>query len=223
MRIAFCQGLESGTVHRGMSVLRSIGVGVICLWLGGCAFAGMGATTPPETFNLAAPTLAAGSYKRWPVQLTVLRPTAMRALDTDRIVVMAPGGRLSYFDDAAWSDRLTSLVQSRIVEAMQDSKAFGAVLTTQDRIEGDYTLALEIRDFQMEVGGGQQSAVVTFFAKLTQEKLGKVIATKEFTARGPAPNDNPASSVAVLQSDFNQVAQSLVDWLASARKSRSAA
>jgi cholesterol transport system auxiliary component len=183
----------------------------------------MGSSSPPETFNLSAPNVSAGSYKLWPVQLTVLRPTAMRALDTDRIVVMAPGGRLSYFEDAAWSDRLTSLVQSRVVEAMQDSKAFNAVLTTDDRVEGDYTLALEIREFQVEVGGAQPSAVVTFFAKLTQDKRGKVIATKEFTARVPAPKDNPASGVAALQTDFNEVTHSLVDWLASARKSRSAA
>jgi cholesterol transport system auxiliary component len=207
---------------RGMKLLHLFRAGLICLGLGGCAFAGMGSSTPPETFNLSAPTLAAGSYKRWPVQLTVLRPTAMRALDTDRIVVMAPGGRLSYFDDAAWSDRLTSLVQSRITEAMQDSKAFSAVLTTADRVEGDYTLALEIREFQLEVGGAQPSAVVTFFAKLTQEKVGKVIATKEFTARVAAPKDNAGSGVAALQTDFNQVTQALVDWLASARKTRSA-
>jgi cholesterol transport system auxiliary component len=209
--------------QRGMNVIRFFCAGLICLWLGGCAFAGMGSSTPPETFNLSAPSMSPASYRRWPIQLTVLRPTALRALDTDRIVVMAPGGRLSYFDDAAWSDRLTSLVQTRVVEAMQDSKAFSAVLTPQDRVEGDYTLSVEIRDFQLEVGEGQPAAVVTFFAKLTQEKAGKVIAAKEFTARVPAAKDNAAAGVASLQADFNQVTQALVDWLASARKGRSAA
>lgn len=220
-------GLALGRVARdgtrGMGVFRFFRAGLVCLWLGGCAFAGMGGNAPPETFNLSAPGVSGGSYTHWPVQLTVLRPTAMRALDTDRIVVMAPGGRLSYFEDAAWSDRLTSLVQSRIVEAMQDSKAFNAVLTTQDRIEGDFSLAVEIREFQVEVGDGKTAAVVTFFAKLTEEKRGRVVATKEFTARVPAAKDNPASGVASLQTDFNEVTQALIAWLASVRKSRSAA
>jgi cholesterol transport system auxiliary component len=206
-----------------MSVLQFFRSGFMCLALGGCAFAGVGGSAPPDTFNLAAPNVPSATSKRWPVQLTVLRPTAMRALDTDRIVVMAPGGRLSYFENAAWSDRLTSLVQSRVVEAMQDSKAFGAVLTTQDRIDGEYSLAVEIREFQVEVDGGNASAVVSFFAKLTQERRGKVVATKEFSARVPASKDDPASGVIALQNDFNEVTQELVDWLSSSRKWRSAA
>ena len=62
--------------------------------------------------------LSDSKFRRWPVQVTVSQPTAMRALDNDRILVMASGGRVAYFEGAAWSDRLTSLVQARIVEVM---------------------------------------------------------------------------------------------------------
>ncbi len=167
--------------------------------------------------------MTAASAARWPVQLTVQRPTAMRAIDTDRIVVMAPGGRLSYFEDAAWSDRLTALVQARLVEAMQDTKSFRAVLTTQDSLDGDYSVAIEIREFQVEVEKGSASAVVTLFAKLAQDQRGRVIATREFTARLPVASDDPANGVAALQTGFNDVTKELVGWLASAHKGRSGA
>ena len=117
-----------------MDVLPLIKAGLVCVCLGGCAVIGTGTSKPPATYNLSAPALAGVQFPRWPIQLTVLRPTAMRALDSDRIVVMSPGGRLSYFEDAAWSDRLTGLLQTRIAEAMRDSKSFLAVLTTQDRV-----------------------------------------------------------------------------------------
>ena len=201
-----------------MPVFSFFRVGLICLMLGGCAFAG-GGSSAPDTFNLSAPRLAENGVRRWPVQITVMRPTAMHAIDTNRIVVMAPGGRLSYFEDAAWSDRLTSLVQARIVEAMQDSNAFRAVLTTQDQVEGDYALAVEIREFQVQVDNGHADAVVTLFAKLIQEQRGKVIATKEFSSRSAASKDNPAAGVIALQAGFDQVTKDLVDWLASTKRS----
>lgn len=206
-----------------MNVHPLIKAGLVCVCLGGCAVTGMGASTPPATYNLSAPALAGIKFPRWPIQLTVLRPTAMRALDTDRIVVMAPGGRLSYFEDAAWSDRLTGLLQTRIVEAMRDSKAFLAVLTTQDRVDGDYALAVEIRAFQVEVGNGQTTAMVTLFAKIVQERRGRVIATNEFSARAPAGKDTPASGVVALQSGFDQAMKDMARWAASSVKGRSGA
>lgn len=206
-----------------MGVFPLVKAGLVCVCLAGCAVAGMGASTPPATYNLATPALTGTPFPRWPIQLTVLRPTAMRALDTDRIVVMAPGGRLSYFEDAAWSDRLTGLLQTRIVEAARDSKAFLAVLTTQDRVDGDYTLAVEIRAFQVEVGNGPATAVVTLFAKIVQERRSRVLATNEFSARVPAGTDTPASGVAALQSGFDQAMNELVRWTASSVKGRSGA
>lgn len=200
-----------------MKILPLIHMGMLCLWLGGCAVAGIGASDPPATFNLAAPDLSNAKFRRWPVQVTVSQPTAMRALDSDRILVMAAGGRVAYFEGAAWSDRLTSLVQARIVEAMQDSQAFRAVLTTEDRVDGDYTLAIEIREFEVEVADGRSEAVVTLFIKLIDNVRASVIATKQFSARTPAPTDDTANGIIALQQDFDEVAEELVKWLSAQR------
>jgi cholesterol transport system auxiliary component len=208
---------------RGMNVHPLIRAGLVCIGLSGCAVAGIGSNTPPATYNLTAPAMAGIQFPHWPIQLTILRPTAMNALDTNRIVVMAPGGRLSYFEEAAWSDRLTSLLQARIVEAMQDSKAFLAVLTMQDRIDGDYALAVEIRAFQVEVGKGQSTAMVTLFAKIVQERRGRVIATKEFSAQVPAGKDTPESGVVALQTGFEQAMKDMARWTASSVNGRSGA
>jgi cholesterol transport system auxiliary component len=141
-------------------------------------------------------------------------PTAIRALDTDRIMVSASGGRISYYGDSAWSDRLPRLVQSRLVEAMQDSGAFKAVLTTQDRVDGEFAVATEIRSFQLDVENGNSSATVAIFCKIVDERHGRVIATREFSARTPAPKDEAAPAVAALQESFNQVTGEMVRWLA---------
>jgi ABC-type uncharacterized transport system auxiliary subunit len=90
-------------------------------------------------------------------------------------------------------------------------------------VDGDYTLAVEIRAFQVDVGNGSAAATVTLFAKIIQERRSRVLATKEFTARTPANKDDPANGVAALQSAFDQVAKDLVRWAASPAKGRSGA
>jgi cholesterol transport system auxiliary component len=186
--------------------------------LGGCAFAGMGGgNSAPVTFNLMPSKVRGLPASRLAAQVMVSPPSAMRALDTDRIMVSTPSGRISYYPDAAWSDRLPRLVHSRLVEALQDSGAFRAVLTNQDRVEGEYTVATEIRAFQIDVEGGRATANVAIFAKIVDERRGRVMATREFSARMPASADDAGAGIAALQDGFNQVSGELVRWAASPR------
>ena len=206
-----------------MRVRSLLGVGLTCLWLGGCAFAGMGGSNSAlMTFNLMPSKVKGLPSSRLASQVTVSAPSAMRALDSERIMVSAPGGRISYFADAAWSDRLPRLVHSRLVEALQDCGAFRAVLTSQDRVEGDFTVATEIRAFQIDVEGGQASASVAIFAKIVDERRGRVVATREFSARMATSAGDAGAGVAALQDGFNQVTGELVRWAASPRFGSSA-
>jgi cholesterol transport system auxiliary component len=206
-----------------MHVRSLIGVGLVTVWLGGCAFTGIGGgNATPNTFNLMPYKVSGVASSRRASQITVSAPSSIRALDTDRILVSASGGRISYFADAAWSDRLPRLVHSRLVEALQDSGAFRAVLTSQDRVDGEFAIATEIRAFQIDVDGGSTAANVAIFAKVVDERHGRVIATHEFSARIPANSDDPAAGVAALQDGFNQVTGDLVRWAASPHAGSSA-
>jgi len=209
---------------RGMRVRSLISVGFLCLGVGGCALAGLGGgESAPATFNIATPQITGVPSSRLASQVTVHLPSAIRALDTDRILVTAPGGRISYFAGAAWGDRLPKLLQSRLVEAMQSSGAFRAVLTNQDRVDGEFAVTTEIRAFQLEVDNGSTAAVVGVFAKIMDERRGRVIATREFSARTPANKDDSAAGVAALQESFNQVTSNLVRWVAAPRGGNSGA
>jgi len=207
--------IQRGKRRTGMGVRSTIGTGLICLLLGGCAVAGLGGSgAAPATYNLATPKISGMRAAKLARLVTVSQPTAIRALDTERIMVSGLGGRISYYAGSAWSDRLPRLVQSRFIEAMQDSGAFSAVLTSNDRVEAEYTVATEIRSFQLDVEGGNSTASVEIFSKIVDERKGRVIATREFSARTPAPKDDPAAAVAALQESFNKATLELVRWVA---------
>jgi cholesterol transport system auxiliary component len=70
----------------------------------------LGGNSAPTTYDLIAPRSFAASAKpaRW--QLVVNEPTAVHALDTDRIMVRPRADQISYYKGVAWSDRLPHLL-----------------------------------------------------------------------------------------------------------------
>ncbi len=200
-----------------MVKLSHIAVCCVCLLLGGCALAGLGGTGAPETFDLTPAAIAKQDGRKVPLHVSVAMPSATRPLETDQILVRDSAGKLSYFGGAAWGDRLPRLVQSRLVQALADSGRFRVVGTSQDRVQGDVTLALELRSFNVQVDNGHAKGVVDLVAKLIDERQDRVVATRRFEMTAPALKDDAASGVAALTQAFHTIAQDIVAWTANPR------
>ena len=186
----------------------AIALGLMCLGLAGCA-----GSTPPLTYDIVATRSFAASPKSAKYQLVVSEPAAVQPLDTNRIMVKPSAGTVSYYKGVAWSDRLPRLVQTRMVETIQNSGAVKAVGTTS----GDYTLATELRSFQIDASGGHAAAEVELFAKLVNNNSGKVVAQKGFSSRVVSNSDEPAQAVAALNQAFTEVMQDTTTWVATKR------
>jgi cholesterol transport system auxiliary component len=188
----------------------TLAAGLLCLGLVGCALA---STRPPTTYDLVAPRSFAGTAKPAQWQLVVYEPTAVHALETDRLMVRPSADQVSYYKGIVWSDRLPRLVQARMIETFQNSGAVKAVSASN----GQYALATELRSFQIDVSSGKAAAEIEIFARLINLSSGKVLATKGFSARVPATTDSPGDAVAALNQAFTEVLQDTTAWVASRR------
>lgn len=186
----------------------TLATGILCLGLLGCALAG---SKPPATYDLVAPRSFAAAPRPAPWQLVVYEPTAVHALETDRLMVRPQADQVSYYKGVAWSDRLPRLVQARIIETFQNSGAVKAVSSGT----GQYALVTDLRAFQIDVTSGKAFAEIEIFAKLVNTGSGKVVATKGFSARVPATTDSPADAIAALNQAFTEVLQDTTTWVAS--------
>jgi cholesterol transport system auxiliary component len=122
--------------------------------------------------------------------------------------------RITYFSNAVWSDRLPRLLQIRLIEAFENSRALKAVAARGLRMNSDYELASTIRSFHVVVSDDRAMAYVSIFAVLVAGKGGEVIAAREFAAEVPAASDSPAAGVAALNKAFIVVAKRIVRWAA---------
>jgi cholesterol transport system auxiliary component len=108
-------------------------------------------------------------------------------------------------------------VQVRTIETLQNSGAVKAVTSSSDRVDGDYSLSMEIRSFQVDTTNGRPAADVDIFAKLIDNNSSKVVASKGFSTRVASTSDTPTAGVAALNQALTEVLQDTSTWVSARR------
>lgn len=166
----------------------------------------------PTTFDLTAPRSGAGFGRGNARALVVPEPSTIFALDSERIVVRASGGELTYLPRAQWSDRLPRLIQTRLIQTFEN-RGRVAVGRPTDRLVGTSQLLLDIRAF--EVREGSRDAVIELAAKLVNATTGRVIAARLFTASSPVGSIDGAGVSQALDQALARVLGEITQWAGS--------
>ncbi|MBX3596392.1 MAG: membrane integrity-associated transporter subunit PqiC [Rhizobiaceae bacterium] len=184
----------------------------LSLSVSGCALLGS-KPKPLDTFELSAP--AAESQKpRRGIQILVTEPSALKALDSQNIVVNPQPGSIEYLGGAQWADRLPKVVQARLAETFQKSGRFAGVGKPGEGLAIDYQIVSEIRTFEVRLGG-QSRAHVTLFVRILNDRNGAVRAAKVFETEAPISGADNGAYVRGLNAAFGRAAIEIVDWTAS--------
>ena len=188
---------------------RLAAVALAAALLGGCT--SMLREAPMATYDLSAPQGFSGRAASGRGVLVIEEPTAIQTVDSNRMVARS-GGQISYVPGAQWTDRLPSLVQTRMVQAFENSGRIGSVGRSQDRLSGDYQLITDIRAFEIDVGSGS-TAQVEIAAKIV-DRSGRVRSGRVFSASAPASAITGPAASAALDQALGQVLVEMVGWAA---------
>jgi cholesterol transport system auxiliary component len=162
----------------------------------------------PTTFDLSAPREGlTRSHGR--AILIVPEPVAIFALDSERIVIRAANGELSYLSNAQWSDRMPRLVQARVVQTFEN-RGRAAVGRPGDRLAGALTLLLDVRVF--EVREMERAAAIEVAAKLVGAGSGSVRAARLFGASAPVGAIDGPGVTAAMDQALARVLTDLTGW-----------
>jgi phospholipid/cholesterol/gamma-HCH transport system substrate-binding protein len=160
-------------------------------------------------FDLDVPDSAGLAGKAPSVQLIVPDPSALSALDNERIQSVGKDGAMAAFPEAQWTDVLSKLVQVKIIRALEDASAFAGVSRPLEGIQSDFQLLIDIRRFQASAASGQSE--IELSAKLSDGK-GRIVASKTFGASAPISNAPVAVAAAALKVAFAGVGKDIVAW-----------
>jgi phospholipid/cholesterol/gamma-HCH transport system substrate-binding protein len=182
---------------------------------------GAAKTAVATYYDLTAPKSFPPSEKAGKAQLVVLEPTALVALDTQRIIFAPGAGAAPPVETAQWSDSIPKMLQARIVQSFENSKYVGAVARPMEGLAADYQLAIDVRSFQIrpdkssaESPAGSPVAQVEFAAKVIGDG-GRIAGSRTFSAVVPAPDTRAAGAAAAIDAAFGKAATDLVVWAGS--------
>ncbi|MDF1607422.1 ABC-type transport auxiliary lipoprotein family protein [Hoeflea sp. YIM 152468] len=182
---------------------------VLATVLSGCA-GGLVASTPPDTYGLSTAPEVAGQTAR-NRQILISEPTALKALDSEQIVIRPTPSAIQYLAKSQWSDRLPNIVQDKLVQAFENSGQVGGVGRPGDGLAIDYKIITAIRAFEIKADAGEQ-AVVEISAKVLNDRNGVVLASKVFRSTAPVSGSSNAAYVQSLDRAFEVVVRDMVGW-----------
>lgn len=186
--------------------------------LAACAVPGF--QTPPKLYNLTAARSFPGPLPRVDRQLLVEMPVAAASLDTTRVALRTSPTSIDYFAGVNWTDRAPAMVQSLIVESLENSGRIVSVGRDTVGLRADWLLKSDLREFQAEYDGkpGETAPAVRvrLNAKLVAMPQRTIEAGETFEALTTARDPSFDAVVAAYDAAMEQVLRRLVAWILTA-------
>ncbi len=199
-------GTSAMTAHR-MTEWRS----VLLLSLLVAGLSGCGSKATNDTFAItAAPDVRSSGPVR-SRQLLVADPSALKALDSENVLVRVSPSEIRYLSNSQWSDKLTRMVQAKLVEAFENTGKLAGVGKPGQGLAIDYQLISDVRAFEVDTVGADRG-VVEISVKLLNDRNGTVKSQRVFSASETATGTSNEAYIRAMDRAFGRVSAEIVAW-----------
>jgi cholesterol transport system auxiliary component len=184
-----------------------------CLVLGGCAAIEIATREPPQLYSLTPKSSFAPDLREVDARLTVEIPTATGGLNTPRIAVKPDPTMLEYYAGGAWVDVLPVMVQTLLLESLDNSGSIDVLGREVVGVRANYALLTHIREFQAEYEGeGPPQVRVRLQARLVQLPRRTSLSATSIESVIRAENTSLPAIVRAFDDAFGKVTKRLVEW-----------
>ncbi len=204
---------ESGRLPTASMTRRLLFTGGVASALAGCA--GLPIVKPaPQLYTLTSKSTYPEDLPSVGWQLAVERPTAPAGLSSARIAVARQPLTLDYYAGVLWVDDAPNMVQRLLIESFENSDRIVGVGRNSVSFRSDYTLKVELREFQAEYFSPDARPLVhvRINVKLVQMPQRVIVASGDFPAKRDAPSNQMADIAATFDDTLGDVLREIVVW-----------
>jgi cholesterol transport system auxiliary component len=197
-----------------MSDLR---VGLIAalsaLALSACSLPDIGSGPPPDLYVLSPKSTFPDGLPAVDWQLVIEEPSTAKGIDTDRIAIAPTALEVKYLSGARWADRAPRMIQQLLIQSFENTKKIVSVGRQSIGLRSDYTLKVELREFQAEkTEDGKTIVRVRLNLKLVRLALGQIVASESFEWTKDAASENVPDIVQAFDDAVGAVLKRSVVW-----------
>lgn len=192
----------SGTMAMKAAVLLPL----LALGLSAC-----GSKATNDTFDITAAAEVKSSIPARSRQLLIADPSALKALDSEQVLVRVSPSEIRYLSKSQWSDKLTRMVQAKLVETFENTGKLDGVGKPGQGLAIDYQLITDVRAFEIDTVGADRG-VVEISVKLLDDRNGSVKAQQVFRASETATGTSNEAYISAMDRAFGRVSAEIVAW-----------
>lgn len=184
---------------------------VAVLLLGGCA---QKVSSPLKTYTLAKEPVPHIKHSlNHNKTLKVAYPQALKEQLSNKIAYSYSSSDYGVYQNSQWSNNIGKLLQGSIIQTLEQSRLYKAVLPYASLAEEDFRLESTIYDFSHHVRGDKSYAVVSIEFALINTYTGKLIKTKRFTYKEFTNSTDAKGYVEATQKIMIKLGRNLINWL----------
>ncbi len=195
---------------------RAIQVLTSALLLAGCTGLSAPQVASENIYVLEALRATKPANARRNLVLAIGEPRTRPGFDTSRMVYVQQPHELNYFVTSRWADTPARMLEPLLVQAMEQTGGFRAVVQTSGAAHADIRLDTELIRLQHDFATRPSRVQLTLRAQLIDVRGQRVLAVKQFDESENADSDNPYGGVAAANRALQRILDQLADFSVSA-------
>tara|TARA_R110000824_G_scaffold390760_17_gene588010 strand:+ start:48340 stop:48981 length:642 start_codon:yes stop_codon:yes gene_type:complete len=196
-------------------ILKSGLIALLAASLGGCALTDIANGPAPQLYMLTASSAVAASDSivRSKSGILVDQLNANAALDTARVAYQPVPNELKYIAGARWVDLAPLMLQSLLVESLENSGRFASVAARGSEIRGDFMVKGDMRQFAVVNVDGETHVEIDLYLRLVSRENRQVIVARDFRRIVPVDGSGMTPIVAAFDVALGQVLLDVTQWV----------
>lgn len=194
------------------SLKKALGI-VVLLAAAGCVGPQGRSTEAMTTFTLEAAFPAKAAAKESPAVL-VAAPQARSGFDTDRMAYVRSPNQLEYFARHRWIDAPARMLAPLIVQSLESTGAFSAVVQAPTVARAKWRLETEIVKLQQDFLQQPSRVHVVLRARLVDSATQQAVAARVFGATVVAASEDARGGARAANDALQQLLPQLAQWCA---------
>ncbi len=163
--------------------------------LSGCSIFSPVKTEQTNTYVLNTLPRPVAKKHMHQINIMVMQPEASLMYETTQMAYSTQPYRMAYFGKNNWAETPSQMLQSLLVQTLQDTHYFHSVGVPSSLGRYDYVLSTQILNFEQRFFGRASEVVVTVRAQVIKVASNQVVAAKQFMVVEMAPENTPYGGV----------------------------
>ena len=144
--------------------------------------------------------------------ILVAAPQARPGFDTERMAYVRSANQIEYFSRNRWVDAPARMMSPLIVQALESTGAFSAVMQAPTVARAQWRLEVEIVKVQQDFMARPSVSQLVLRAQLIDVATQRPVATRLFEAAAPAASEDARGGAQAMNAALNQILPRLSEW-----------